>query len=125
MGAAVTREDLEAEVAAARNIAKLFPRSAALNTFTIVQLADERDAAIKRAEEAERQLAEVMEMRERDAPIWDRLGDVAKTLLGTDSAKLADHRDRALALLRLWLAARGGGPMLVSDTRALLAEVDG
>lgn len=35
------------------------------------------------------------------------------------------QRDRALALLRLWLAARGGGPMLVSDTRALLAEVDG
>ena len=94
----------------------------------------ERDAAIKRAEEAERQLAAVMEMRERDAPLWDRMGDVAKKLLGTNTVKLLDQRDRALALLRevKWsktCAHEGDGPCPWPEPcrehrrRALLAEV--
>ena len=99
----------------------------------------ERDAAIKRAEEAERQLAAVMEMRERDAPLWDRMGDVAKKLLGTNTVKLLDQRDRALALLRDAIIGRCrhfyahgweySGPCAEDPTcpehrrRALLAEV--
>lgn len=63
----------------------------------------QRDAAITRADETEAALRHV--------------NDVA--------GKVIDQRDRALALLRSWLAARGGGPMLISDTRALLAEMDG